>query len=231
MIEMDIFEILKDRKKYDDEIFYRPLIAESEKDGISIVRRKKWRGVEKDGMLMLSPLYDEVSVLSDRLVILTVGNKQALYDTEINQLLSDFGHVTTETVEDYIVLATEDGRKDIWHIPDCSNLICQGDYEEYNLKDPNTEYVWCRRGKYYDYICRATGEIVGMAGVIMAYDTEYGIFGRVEGDKVVYVERGIGVKMCDLRKRVMEAGGYLRLCNHTYNLQHVIDVYGNILNE
>lgn len=96
--------------------------------------------------------------------------------------------------------------------------------------DLSIEYIWAKRGRFYDYIHRASGAVISLPGIIMAYDTQYGIFGLDEYNRVCkFNENGLGCHW-DLRQSVKKQGGYLTLHNHTYNIEHIIDIYGNILN-
>ena len=56
------------------------------------------------------------------------------------------------------------------------------------------------------------------------------MFGKNENGTISLFEESGIYNVIRLRQMVCEAGGYLTLTNYTYNIQHVIDVYGNILN-
>ena len=56
------------------------------------------------------------------------------------------------------------------------------------------------------------------------------MYGRDTNNKVLYFDESGVEDGIMLRKQVIDAGGYLKLTNYTYNLEDIIDVYGNILN-
>ena len=100
-----------------------------------------------------------------------------------------------------------------------------------NTKPNQTEYIWAKKGEYFDCIERSSSKLICLQGsVIMVYDTNEGIFGRCGQYKVCYFDRYGVNQPIELRRIVMEAGGYLELQNHTFNIQHYIDVNGIILN-
>ncbi len=103
-------------------------------------------------------------------------------------------------------------------------------YDDYNRVAPHTEYIWVRRGQYYDYVHRTTATVVRLPAVVLAYDSDTGMFGREDNDVVTFYDKHGNADMEGLRRRVREAGGYLALDNYTLHIKHYIDIYGNILN-
>lgn len=103
-------------------------------------------------------------------------------------------------------------------------------FDEMSQTVQNTQYRWIREGHFYHFIHRETGSYVRVTGLIMAYDTDEGMFGINENGRVVCIDSDGLTNAMNLRQAVMRAGGYLALCNHGYHIEHIIDVYGNILN-
>lgn len=104
------------------------------------------------------------------------------------------------------------------------------DYDEMSQTVQTTQYRWIREGRFYHFVHREDGYVVRAAGLVLAYDTDEGMFGVNENGRVVCINPDGSVNSAFLRQIVMRAGGHLSLCNHDYHIEHIIDVYGNILN-
>ena len=103
-------------------------------------------------------------------------------------------------------------------------------FDEISHTIQTTQYRWLREGNYYHFIHRETGVLIRAIGLVMAYDTDQGMFGVNENGRVVCINKDGSINTTFLRQSVVNAGGYLSLCNHDYHIEHIIDVYGNILN-
>lgn len=104
------------------------------------------------------------------------------------------------------------------------------DYDEVSQSVQDMQYRWIRSGKNFHFIDQHDGTVIRATGLIMAYDTDEGMFGVNENGRVVCLNPDGLVSTIRLHQKVMEYGGHLALCNHDYHIEHIIDVYGNILN-
>ena len=104
------------------------------------------------------------------------------------------------------------------------------DYNEMSQTVQTTQYRWIREGRYYHFVHRKDGYLVRTPGLILAYDTDEGMFGINENGRVVCLNPDGSVNSALLRQMVISAGGHLHLCNHDCHIEHFVDVYGNILN-
>lgn len=104
------------------------------------------------------------------------------------------------------------------------------DYDEISRTVQRTRYQWVRKGGFYYFIHRETGRLVCTTRLLMAYDTDEDMCGIDEDGRVICLNPDGSVNAERLRQMVIHAGGYLALCNHDRHIEHVIDVYGNILN-
>lgn len=104
------------------------------------------------------------------------------------------------------------------------------EFDEMSQTKQTTQYRWIKDGNHYHFIHREMGIFVRAIGLIFAYDTDEGMFGVNEHGRVVCLNSDGSINMILLRQMVIDAGGHLSLCNHDYHIEHVIDVYGNILN-
>ena len=109
-------------------------------------------------------------------------------------------------------------------------LLLDMEYDEMSQTVQTTQYCWIREGRYYHFVHREDGTVVRASGLIFAYDTDEGMFGINENGRVVCVNSDGSVNSSFLRQMVILAGGHLSLCNHDHHIEHIIDVYGNILN-
>ena len=80
------------------------------------------------------------------------------------------------------------------------------------------------------FISRESGQLMHIPGMTMAYDTQYGMFGMNEFNKVCcYDTRGVASPHL-FRRVVLDAGGYITLKNLSLQIEHIVDINGNILN-
>lgn len=221
---------LQERIKQDAQLFFVDIVNVSSAHGMDVVRRKKRFGISIEGKVVLPPVFDGVEVLTNRALVLLFEGKYAIYDIMQKQYLTQFDILSYSKEDTYYKLCRD--ANDFVLYDSERNRLLQGKrgYTEYNLRQKNTEFIWAKRGHFFDYIERCTGTLYSLPGVVMAYDTDKGMFGQDEYGKVFLFNEN-GVENPDmLRKIVIEAGGYLTLINFTYNVEHIIDVYGNIVN-
>lgn len=226
----EIKTIIEERKKRDSELFFITPIVVSSKFNIGVIKRKSYFGVLFDAEMVLLPIYDDVVVVAESVVALKINGKYSLYDITDGKIITDFYYIAIEAVGAYWKLFGESGEFIVYDTLNKKIIYASGVYEEYNLKCIATEYCWAKRGNFFDYIHRVSGRCISLPGILMAYDTEFGMFGMNNENVVIYFDEYGYKDNLKLRKLVFEAGGYLTLNNYTYNIQHIIDVYGNILN-
>lgn len=225
-----IQNIISNRIRYDSEIFFVDTSVVSTVFDITIIRKKQYYGISLNGEIVLPPIYDEIVVLTHSTVAIKIKDRISLYNIHSNISISDFSFKSLECIGSYWKLNKDSGSFIIF---DTIKDICfnnDGRYDEYNLRCNHTEYYWAKRGRFFDFIHRETGKNFSLPGIVLAYDTEVGMFGMNENGTVSLFDESGLENVIRLRKIVYEAGGYLTLTNYTYNIQHIIDVYGNVLN-
>lgn len=224
-----ILSIINERKKRDTELFFVDASTVGYEYGYEYTRRKKYYGLSLQGATVIEPIYEKVHCLSKATVALWIYDKIAIYSLHSNEFISQF---------DYERISKEGS---YWKLEKASNTISLYDieknrffgdygYSEYGIQQSNSQYFWAKRGKFYDFIKRETGQVISLPGVIMAYDTQRGMFGKDEFGKISYFDESGIENVSKLREAVSEAGGYLTLTNLTFRVEDIIDVYGNILN-
>lgn len=85
------------------------------------------------------------------------------------------------------------------------------DYDEMSQTVQTTQYRWIREGRYYHFVHRENGHVVRAAGLVLAYDTDEGMFGVNENGRVVCLNPDGSVNSAILRKMVICAGGHTKL--------------------
>ena len=227
---MNVNRIIAERLAKDNELFFVDSSVIDSKYGKKIIRKKKFQGVQGDNGILIQPIYENIEIVSTDIAIVKLLDTFAIFSLSEGQRLSEFEYSSAHISNDMIVLNKGTGRSAIYNLNTSRFLHQTADYDEFNLKDASTEYVWARRNTFFDYIHRESGKIISLPGIIMAYDTQHDIFGLDEHNRVCkFNENGIE-NHWDLRQSVQMQGGYLTLRNHTYNIEHIIDIYGNILN-
>lgn len=227
--DSNIKSIIEARMKRDSELFFIDLCYIGNDFGYNYTKRKKYLGLNLNEKIVVAPIFDDVQCLSKNVAALKLENRISVYDIDNREFISQFEYV--------------DWKKDgiYWKLFKISNAVSLYDserqqflgdfgYTEYGIRQNYTQYFWAKRGKFFDYINRDTGQVISLPGIIMAYDTQYGMFGKDESGKVSYFEESGMENRLKLRQMVYEAGGYLTLTNLTYKIEDIIDVYGNILN-
>lgn len=225
-----IQNIIKKRYKYDSELFFVDTHIVSAELDVNVIKKKQLYGIELNSEIILPPIFDEIILLTHSIAAIKIEDRISLYDIRENMPITGFSYKSMQCIGSYWKLY-EDSRKFILFDTIKDKIFkSDGRYDEYNLRCEHTEYFWARRGTYFDYIHRGTGKCISLPGIIMAYDTETRMFGKNENGTIsLFDDTGIE-NAVELRKIVCEAGGHFTLTNYTYNIQHIIDVYGNILN-
>lgn len=229
-INTNLNKTASERLAKDSELFFVNSSVVDTKYGNAIIMKKKLKGVQGCDGILIRPIYENVEIVSSDIAIVKLLDTFALFSLRDGRQLSEFEYNSVHVSNDTIVLRKGKGKISLYNLKTSKFLHLTRDYDEFNLKDSSTEYFWARRNVFYDYIHRATGSVISLSGIIMAYDTAQGMFGLDECNKVCkFNECGIKDAL-GLRQVVQESGGYMRLCNYTHNIEHVIDIYGNILN-
>lgn len=225
-----IQEIINQRLKYDSEIFFVDTKIVSTEFNMTIIKKKQRYGVSLNSEIVIPPIYDEIVVLTHSTVAIKINNRISLYNISRKKTITDFLYNSMEHIGSYWKFSNDSSSFLILDTIREQFINNNGEYDEYNLRCNHTEYCWARRGRFFDFIHRETGKCFSLPGIVMAYDTEAGMFGKNENGTISLFEESGIENVMRLRQIVYEAGGYLTLTNYTYNIQHVIDVYGNILN-
>lgn len=226
---LKIKSIIDKRMRRDSELFFIELCLVGFDFGYSIVKRKKFQGLTSNGNVLIAPIYDEVRCLSNNVVALKLDNRYAMYNIDKKVFVSQFEYITLIREESFWKLIKESNEVSLYDSEKDQFLVSLG-YTEYGIRQRTSQYFWAKRGLFFDYVKRESFQIISLRGVIMAYDTPYGMFGKDEHGKISYFEESGIENKFKMRHIVSEAGGYLVLNNFTYKIEDVIDVYGNILN-
>ncbi len=228
---MSPIEIEKQRKREDEDLFFREVRAVESVGRFLIIKRGNgsYRGLQGDDEIILPPVYDRVDFISEDVVVIKIRDLYALYDVNKREQLTEFEFDTIERYGKYLVVSSNT-KYGLYEIEN-RRLLIPALYDVINIKREDTEYIWVRNGNIFDFVHRKTGRFISMPGAVMAYDTETAMFVMFENRKVALMdERGLNNSV-GLRKTVMDNGGYLSLQNITYHTKVIIDVYGNILRE
>ena len=227
--EEDIRKIYNKRIEKDKSLFFIDKICVSEHGLYKRVKRKKLFGIDMDNEEIIPPVFDDVTIYSESVVLAVINNIAALFNLKERKFVSEIYYDRVEFENDYLILNNGSDDMGIYDTRSTSFLYKKG-YELANVKDRSTEYIWVKRGRFYDFIRRKDGLLLSMAGLIMAYDTEEGLYGMDENHKVsCFDEYGVE-DIVKFRSKVISSGGYLRLQNRTFNIEDIVDIYGNKLN-
>ena len=222
--------IIKKRKKENQDLFFLPIVKITSYSTYTIIKRNKWFGVMRQEKIIVSPIYDNIKLLSNSYAILKIEDMAACFNLATQQFVTTFEYHHISCVNNYLKLYKKSNCCGIFDLEE-NRLIVKCDlYNDFNLKDRNTKYMWARCDNHFHFINRRTGKIFRLHGISIAYDTPFLMIGKDEQDIVcVYNEDGVQDFLM-LRKIVQKEGGYMTLYNYTYNIQHIIDINGNILN-
>lgn len=230
MTNSDFRLIITNRLTKDNNMFFVDAICVMSKYGFDVIKRKKYYGIALNSKIILNPIFDHIEVLTNDIAIVKIKNLLALFSIKRNTLLTEFEFKTCQAENSMAILTNQSDRIILYDLSESRFLHRQGDYDEFNLKNSSTEYLWAKRNRFYDYINRKTGRVISLPGIIMAYDTKTGIWGLDEYQRVSAFDE-FGVEDLSMTRTIVkDNAGYLTLSNYTYNIEHIIDIYGNILN-
>lgn len=229
-VNSNVNSVISERLAKDKDLFFVDYCVMASKYGIDIIKKKKFQGVKNNDVILIPPIYEDIEIASNDVAIVKLLDTYAIFSLRECRQLSEFEYCSVHISNDMIVLHKGNGRSAIYNMNTSNFLYQTANYDEFNLKDSSTEYIWARRNVFFDYIHRESGRIISLPGIIMAYDTKHGIFGLDEHNKVCnFNEYGVEDQW-RLRQLVQNEGGFFALRNYTYNIEHIIDIYGNILN-
>lgn len=224
-----ILSVINERKRRDADLFFVDVRTIGHEYGYEYIKRKKYYGLRFNGVIVIEPIYDKVLCLSTETAALNLHDKIAVYNIKNREFISQFDYIDISKEGIYWKLKKTSHSISLYDT-EGDNFLGDYGYSDYGIQLSNSQYFWAKRGKFYDYIKRETGQIISLPGVIMAYDTQYGMFGKDEFGKISYFDESGIENVSKLRKIVSDAGGYLTLTNLTFRVEDIIDVYGNILN-
>lgn len=218
------------RQAIDDGLFYVALQTVCQAGRYAVVKRNKYKGLTYEERLLLSPIYDDISVLDNRIAVVLVEGLKAVYLLAEHRLITDFDYSEIALADNdaYLLLTTPSNKLGVLDVKRQSWAALPA-YDEIS-NNLSSEYVWVRNGPFYHFVNFHTGNYYGMPGLIMAYDTLSGMFGMNDSHKVsCYRENGIADTE-SFRNAVIQHGGHLVLQNTRRRIEHIVDIYGNILN-
>lgn len=221
---------IAERAKADDGLFFVEPVIVSSDFGYNTVRRHGQYGLMAGGQFVLPAVFDELSVVSAELAMLKVNGRYACYSLAEGVYFSGFEYVSFECCGGFLKLFTAGRHYSLYELAQRRFISGSGLYDEFNLADSGTEFIWAKSGRYFDFIRRADCEVFRLPSVTMAYDTASGMVAQNEYGEVSVYNHNCAEDRFMLRKLVIEAGGYLALNNHTYHIRHIIDISGNIVN-
>lgn len=196
-----------------------------------IVLRNRLQGIRslRTGEDCVPTIFDEISIFPDAIASLTVEGRVAIYDLAAQKFLTDFDYVSVQkTAGGLLVLKCSDGSCGLYNIKERKLLLSSG-YDEFS--PATNDYIWAKCGKHYSYIHRETGQVICPPCLIMAYDfPNIGLWGCNEAGIVSAYTTSGSPDPITFRRAVVDAGGFLHLHNYAYKIEHIVDVYGHILN-
>ena len=201
----------------------------------TLTKRRKYVGVDCGTEEILLTQFDDITIYPDHhLATVNVNGRWALYDLCARQAVSPFQFREINIAEDLnlAMLTAESGLKALYNTAERRYIVHEPTYIEYDISDITAEYLpakqldgcWC-------FINNSdNSQIAHIYGIEMPYHTARGIFARVSSGQVCAFDHKGTARPELLRAEVLKHGGYLQLGNHSSNIYHYIDVYGNILN-
>ncbi len=224
-----IEETLGRRTKENEDLFFVKAVPVTQAGNYTIVRRRRLSGLtDSAGTEILIPIYDGIEFLDDGMAFVTVGTEGALFRLPSGKRLTEFRYSKAGYENGLLVLFSSDGTRSYFN-PDNDCCICSG-YDRVSSRPNALGFRWAMRGRCFDYISDNGGRKVSLPTVTMAYDCDEGLFGLGEfGTVKCFTDDGTE-DFLKLRRIVIENGGHLSLQNIDLAIEHIIDVYGNILN-
>lgn len=226
----EYIELIESRLAINDELFYLQLQIVSECNGYYVTKRKRWFGIKDDIKEVVPPVFDEVRVCNSHVFLLFIRDAYVVYDNNLKELISDNVFSDCEALGRYLVLKSMDNTISLYDT-ELGIFVFNGGFDEVNPTCFSSEYFWIRKGKFYSFVHRGTGRVVSLVGCVLPYDTETGMAGLLENGRVAFFDSEGNVSMEKLRTEAMAMNGYCSLYNNAYKKHHIIDIYGNILNE
>lgn len=226
----EYFQLIERRLEENDELFYLQLQIVSECNGYSITKRKRWFGVNDGANELIPPIYDEVRVCNADIFLLLIEDAYVAYDNRREKMIPDFVFLDCKAVGNYLIFKSRDNTISLYDT-ERGVFVFKGGYDEVNPAYLESEYFWIRKGRFYSFVHRETGRVVSLVGCVFPYDTDIGMAGLLENGRVAFFDSDGNVSMERLRTEVRSKNGYCSLYNYAYKKRHIIDIYGNILNE
>lgn len=221
--------VIEQRKEKNSIMFFIPVEVVKTFGKFELVKKKNLYGVNKGDDIILEPIYDEIIFLKEHLCKLRIKNIWALANIVLTRLLLDFSYADIYlSTENLVTTVGSDGMKGLYHA-DLEYEIIPPEYDEFG-SPIGVEFIWIRKGEFYDFIEQSTGRLIRIGGISKAYDSESGMFGVNSSGRVIMIDSNGYEDPNLLRRTVMNAGGYLCLQNRNRKTEDYIDVYGNILN-
>lgn len=198
----------------------------------NIISRKGMIGVDDcEGLHVCLPVYDEIiSVFGGGTLLIKICDTYGIFSlkTKKMEVLPDFDSVIVydeyQTIE-----VIKNGKHGLWDDREC-RLVIPVEYEDVTVV-AYYPYLWVRKSQIlFDFIERATGQLMNVPDAIMAYESRDGMFVQYrQTGRVIAVNANGYVNVLALRRSVITAHGRKVLKNKKYKIKDIIDIYGNIL--
>lgn len=227
---MKIEDILAERSKKNKEIFYVDSKVISSYLDYELIRKKHYIGIRYGKEDIFEPIYDKIEILDNTTCILCINDTWAIADLNKGIIHTKFSYSEVKSnLDNFLSIKDFNGKQGLYDTLQKKEFL-KTNYDEIGTPT-GVEFIWTRAGNKYDFVEQESGKIISVMGLSIAYDSPNGMFGLSNyNNKVIRFNRDGYESSWLLREAVMKAGGYLRLQNHSHRVEHIIDVYGNILN-
>lgn len=222
-------ELIKKRADQARDLFFidETIVWANEK--VEVRKKKKFYGIYLNGTEIFPIVFDEVSFIGRSFFEVRILHFKAIADVA-SKRLSSFDYAYFEILSDqYVKAAERETSKEGVLAVDGWRIILPFSFDEVG-RFVQPDILWVRNGNCYDYVNVRDGRIMNVCPLRLVYDNVEGMAGLNGAKRVVALGQDGRVNGTMLREMVMEAGGHLVLQNYKEKIEHIIDVYGNILN-
>lgn len=222
-------ELIKKRTDQAGDLFFIDETIVWTDGKFEIRKRKKLYGIYLNDTEVFPIVFDEVAHMGGNLFEVKISQFKAIADTS-SRRLSSFDYSLFEILsDDYVkVTARKTSMEGVLSANDLRIILPLSFDEVGRFVKP--DLIWVRKGNCYDYVNVRDGRIMNVCPLTLVYDNVEGMAGLNDAGHAVILNNEGRADGKLLRDIVMKAGGHLVLQNYKKKIEHIIDVYGNILN-
>lgn len=226
---MDFKAIYTERLSKDKTLFYIDKEVVCTQGTSRIMKRASYYGLQCESTDLLPTIFDSISYVSGSIVKVIIDSLIGLFSIDKKDWIFEPDIYKLEYLQDFQTVEVS-GEKGLGLFSILENrMVIPPAYDE-TTRSAGGEFLWVREGGRFNFVQKDTQIFYSASDAQMVYDTDTGMWVRHSDGRVALLNSAGNDDIDTFRKILIKNKGRMTLQNIKYNIVHICDIYGQILN-